>query len=287
MLISVLVVSFESREYLGRCLGSVERLLAEGHEVLVVDNGSSDGSSDFVRKRYPAVRVLAQEKNLGFGTANNLAAAEASGDAFLLLNPDAWLDHDCARRLVEAMESTPRLGLASPAIRYPSGSLQFNWNPTRGVVGESVQTIRNSFRDQRLIHRPCARLLRALGDAGWFSACCCLIRRDAWIEVAGFDEDFFLYFEDVDLGIRLHKAGWRMAEVPGATAFHEEGATQPNQLEYRRSQFLYYKKHRRFWENLFLIWKQRRKFSQEGDPQYRGQLLSVLREAEAALRSRR
>ena len=282
-MITVIVVSYEARSYLERCLGSLDSLAAKGHEILVVDNASSDGSADLAREGFPFCRVLALERNVGFGAANNLAAREASGDSLLLLNPDAWLEEGCAQALLGALEGSPGLGMVAPVLLYPNGDRQFSWNPTRGLIGESVQRFRNRFETRFWAHRPCARLLQALGDPGWLSASCALVRRQAWDDVGGFDEDFFLYFEDVDLCVRLAAAGWEIAETPQASAFHEKGVTQSNKLAYRKSQFLYYRKHRPSWENRFLLRKQRRKFSRESNPEYRQRLLEIVEQAAEAL----
>ena len=285
-MISVIVVSYEARQVLGRCLASVEPLAAAGHEVWVVDNASSDGSADLARRDFPFCRVIELPENLGFGAASNRAAHEAGGDALLLLNPDAWLADRCAQLLAEELEAREGVGLAAPTIRYPDGRAQFNWSPTSGVVGEAIQTVRNALEAWGVAHRPCARLLNVLGNPGWFSASCCLVRRRAFEDVGGFDEGYFLYFEDVDLCVRLAKAGWTMRDVPAAVAFHRKGAltrSERDKVLYRRSQFLYYATHRPAWENRTLLRKQRRKFEQEPDPEYRRRLLEVWKEARARL----
>ena len=131
----------------------------------------------------------------------------------------------------------------------------------------------------------CPRLIRGFGDPGWYSASCFLVRRQAWDDIGGFDERFFLYFEDADLCSRLLGAGWTMADVPAAKAFHEKGsaASGKSEVAYRRSQFAYYRKHRPRWESRFLLRKQRRKFRRRTDPEIRQELLTVLQEAEQAL----
>lgn len=284
-MISVIVVSFETGALLDRCLQSVAGLAESGHEVIVVDNASSDGSADRIRRHFGFTRVLGLEENVGFGAANNHAAAVARGEALLLLNPDAWLEEGCAEHLLDGLTQSPRLGLVAPSIFYPNGRLQFNWDPSRGVLGEAVQTLRNRFEGRAWAHRPWARLIRACGDPGWYSASCFLVRRQACDDIGGFDERFFLYFEDADLCSRLLDAGWTMTDVPTAKAFHEKSSASSDQGEvaYRRSQFAYYRKHRPRWESRFLICKQRRRFGRVADSEVRQELLAVLLEAEQAL----
>ena len=285
-MISVLIVSYEARDVLPRCLASVAHLAAGGHEVWVVDNASSDGSPDLVLSDFPFSRLLVMEENVGFGTANNRAAREANGDAFLLLNPDAWLTAGCASELERVLDREEEVGLVAPTIVYPDGRPQFNWAPSSGVIGEAIQTFRNAFEPRSWAHRPCARVLRALGNRGWFSGSCCMIRRRAFEEIGGFDERYFLYFEDVDLCARLDAAGWRLRESPAAVAYHERGAltlAESDKVLYRRSQFTYYRRNRPRWENRFLLRKQRRSFESEADPEYRRRLIEVWEEARVAL----
>ena len=285
-MISVLIVSYEAREVLPRCLASVADLADSGHEVWVVDNASTDGSADLVRSEFSFCRVLEMEKNVGFGAANNRAARRARGDAFLLLNPDAWLTDGCAAELEGVLDRDEEVGLVAPTIVYPDGRPQFNWAPTLGVAGEAMQALRNGFESRSWVHRPFARVLRALGNRGWFSGSCCMIRRRAFEEIGGFDERYFLYFEDVDLCARLNAASWRLIESPAAVAIHERGAmtrADTDKVLYRRSQFAYYRHSRPRWENRFLLRKQKRSFDREADPEYRRRLLEVWEEARTAV----
>ena len=284
-MISVLIVSYEAREVLPRCLASVSDLVDRGHEVWVVDNASSDGSADLVRADFPSCHLLVMEENVGFGAANNRAAREARGDALLLLNPDAWLTGGCASELEGVLDRQEEVGLVAPTILYPEGRPQFNWAPRSGVVGEAIQTLRNRFESRSWAHRPFARTLRALGNRGWFSGSCCMIRRRAFEEIGGFDERYFLYFEDVDLCARLDAASWGLRECPAAVAHHERGAlsgADTDKVLYRRSQFTYYRRNRPRWENRFLLSKQKRSFARESDPEYRRRLLEVWEEARLA-----
>lgn len=249
-MISVLVVNHDGRDHLRRCLDSLAGELREDHEVIVVDNASRDDSVTMVRREFPWATLLAQDENLGFGAANNLAAARARGEYLLLLNSDAWLAGDAHRRLAGALAGDPGLGAVAPEVRYPDGRLQFSWVPETGVLGEAAQMLRNRFEGRSWAHRRLPRLLRLLGP-GWHSASCLMVRRVAWEEVRGFDEGFFLYFEDVDLCRRLRDRGWRLAAVADAVAFHVKGGSMRGdrqEVEYRRGQLRYYLKHRPPWE---------------------------------------
>lgn len=298
--VSVLVVNHNAGLHLGHCLERLRsvadewRTASAGLEIVVVDNASTDGSLDAAREledQDPApeptkVRLIASARNLGFGAACNLAARETAGRYLLLLNPDAWIDATSLRRLVEALEADSRLGLAAPRLHYPDGSLQLGWAPPVGVVGEAIQKFRNRFEGRAWNHARLPRLLRPLLGQGWFSAACLLVRRSAFEEVGGFDEGFFLYFEDADLGLRLGRGGWRQRHVEGARAWHSRGVTtgrlgkrllSPDvERYYRASQLRYYGLHRPRWECSYLRRRLRRKFLGVADEEQRTALLRLL-----------
>jgi GT2 family glycosyltransferase len=259
--ITAIIVAYDSKGSIERALQSIcdSRGLGEiedSVEVVVVDNASRDGTADLVRARFPAIRVIEPGENLGFGRACNLAAARSESEHILLLNPDAWLDPDCVARLRSAMEKDERLAWASPRLYYPDGRRQFNWTPTTSIFGEALQKLRNRFESRAWVHDALPRLVRALGGAGWHTGACALIRRRAWNDAAGFDPEFFLYFEDADLGLRLRQAGWRLAEVGGACAHHDRhavGRSSETMARYRESQRRYYEKHRPRWESRSML----------------------------------
>ena len=291
-------------ESAGRSSGAVPL----GLEAIVVDNASDDGSRTSVEEFETStggvlpIQLIASECNLGFGAACNLAARKARGRYLLFVNPDAWIDEASLLRLVQALEADSELAVAAPRLRYPNGSPQFVWSPPTGVVGEAVQKLRNGFEGAACNHELLPRLLRPLLGAGWFSAACLLIRRDAFEAVGGFDEGYFLYFEDADLGLRIHRSGWRQRQIPGAEAWHVRGgatsgadlargngpgglaATRPGALPpeiawfYRASQLRYYDRHRPAWECVWLRRRLRRKFGALEDERERRTMLQLLEE---------
>lgn len=292
--VSVLVVNYNAGPHLGHCLERLCEVAKEwpapdaGLEIVVVDNASTDGSLEAVRKLEdpaPAVRLIASARNLGFGAACNLAARETAGRYLLLLNPDAWTDAASLRRLVDALDADARLGVVAPSLHYPEGSPQFVWAPPVGIVGEAIQRFRNRFEGRAWNHGLLPRLLRPLLGQGWFSAACLLVRRSAFEEVGGFDENFFLYFEDADLCLRLAK-DWRQRQVKGARAWHLRGVTtgRPGnrllsaEVErfYRASQLRYYDRYRPRWERSYLRRRLRLKFSRVADEEQRTALLRLL-----------
>lgn len=283
--VSVIVVNHNGRHLLADCLRRLHTLRLHSlkmqwHEVIVVDNASVDGSQDMVQQDFPSVRLIELESNLGFGVANNRGAAQAEGDLFLFLNSDAWLDAQALPTMIRAFDD-PQLALVAPQLYYPEGSPQFTWAPTTGVVGEALQMLRNRFETRSWAHRVPPSLLRPLLGPGWLTAACWLMRREAFQSVAGFDEAMFLYFEDVDLSLRLRHKGWCLRMVPEARAFHIKGGSElgfHGELLYRRSQLYYYFKHRPAWENHWLRRRLQRKFGRLEDPQERRQMQALLEE---------
>ena len=279
--LSAIVVNHNGCPLLADCLSKLRSLPEPPFEVVVVDNASTDGSQEMVRRDFPQVRLVALDDNLGFGVANNRGAAAARGELFLFLNSDAWLDDQALPRLVRSLEGSPDLALVAPQLRYPDGALQFTWAPTTGVVGEALQMLRNRFESRPWVHRPPPAPWRPWLGSGWLTAACWLMRRNAFESVGGFDERMFLYFEDVDLCLRLRRRGWRLRLVPEATAFHIKGGSQlgfRGEMLYRRSQLYYYRKHRPRWEDAWLRRRLGRKFRRLQDPDERRQMLALLEE---------
>ena len=303
--VSALVVNHNAGDWLRLCLESIQAIAEAwrrddpakpgslaGLEAIVVDNASSDGSTATVREFEAAgspalaVRLVEAGRNVGFGAACNLAAAKSAGRHLLLLNPDAWIDEESLRRLVEAQESDERLAVAAPCLSYPDGSPQFVWAPAVGVLGEAIQRFRNRFEQAGWNHGLLPRLLKPCVGAGWYTAACLLVRRSAFEEVGGFDEGFFLYFEDADLCLRLRRAGFRLRDVAGARAWHMRGAVTGTDRErrltpaaerfYRASQVRYYELHRPRWERAVLRRRLRRNFRRVEDEDQKRALQRLL-----------
>jgi len=260
-MISVIIVNHNGEVHLRRCLESLRGPGPE-LEVLVVDNASSDGSLGMVREVFPEVRVLEQNRNLGFGAANNLAAIEARGESLLLLNADAWLEAGALQRLHERLLREDRLALVAPTLLYPDGRRQFAWSPERGVAGEALQRLRNLFENRSWAHGAFMRTASRLVGRLWFTAACVLVRGDAYEAVGGFDERFFMYFEDVDLCVRLENAGWGLAQEPNAVVRHAGGFARHPHVDdvYRPSQLRYYALHRPRWEAQLVERRLRRRY---------------------------
>jgi N-acetylglucosaminyl-diphospho-decaprenol L-rhamnosyltransferase len=242
--LSVILVSYNSRDFLPACLESLaENLEAVPHEIIVVDNASSDGSADWVAETAPNVRLIANRENKGYPIANNQGIAVARGEYVLLLNPDTIVGPGVLMKLVEEMNTKPQVGVSAPALRLPSGRIQVSFGGKVNVINEAAKKLfRNRLQSRRIERDKRAR------SVGWLGGACLLCRNEVLKAVQGFDERFFLYFEDIDLCFRIRALGKDLLYVPALEIRHEGGASTSasslqSRFHYRRSQLHFYRKH--------------------------------------------
>ncbi|HEY2371359.1 MAG TPA: glycosyltransferase family 2 protein [Gaiellaceae bacterium] len=223
--VSAVVVSFNSRPHLERCLDSV---LDSVDDTIVVDSGSTDGSAELIRQRFPSVQVLEVE-NRGFGAAMNAGVAASDGEYLLLLNADTWAANGAVAALVRCLETGPRIAVAGPRLLNPDGSLQRSVRgfPTPWRLVTEYFFLRwfaprsralNAFYGAGFDHR-------SQRDAEFLVGAVLLVRRSAFEEAGGFDTDFFMFNEEVDLCYRLTQSGWRIVFCPEAEFTHVGGAS--------------------------------------------------------------
>ena len=225
--VSAVVVSYNSAAYLPDCVRS---LRAEGvDEVVVVDNASADGSVAAVLASDPAVVVVETGANLGFGTGANRGVAATTGDYVLILNPDTVVEPGTVKALAEALDRDAGLGLVGPRMETPDGGLYPSVRrfPELGVAfGHAfLGLVRPGNRFTRRYRMLDWDHDRPAADVDWVGGACLLVRRTAFDVVAGFDEGYFMYVEDVDLCWRLARAGWRIGYEPGGRVVHALGAS--------------------------------------------------------------
>ena len=209
--LAVAVVSFDTRDVLERCLLSVRA--AHPAQTVVVDNGSTDGSIELVRERFPEMTSIVNERNRGYGAAANQAIAACAAPGVLLLNSDTVLAPDALTALGRYLAEHPAAGIAGPRLANADGSLQRV--DARLSVGRRHAHRRDGTAPARAAHAAaCASASCARGrttrraPVPWLRGAALAIRRSAFDAVGGFDEDYFMYFEEVDLSRRLHAAGF-------------------------------------------------------------------------------
>lgn len=231
--VTVVIVNWNGERFLDRCLSALLAQTVIPNEIILVDNGSSDASLDIVR-RYPLVRVLERNENLGFARGNNVAiqAAAAESEWIALLNPDAFP----APRWLEALLSTVQ---DSPDLDVFGSKLVNAADPS--VLDGAGDAYHMSGLVWRMGHgEPVVHFSEEVREAFSPCAAAALYRRSALIQVGGFDEDFFCYVEDVDLGFRLRLAGYRCCYIPAAVVYHVGSGTTGGQ----HSDFALYHGHR-------------------------------------------
>jgi N-acetylglucosaminyl-diphospho-decaprenol L-rhamnosyltransferase len=216
--VSVVVVTYNSIRELERCLASVSDF-----EVVVVDHGSTDGTVELIRERFPHVRLIEQE-NRGFGAGMNAGMRVADGRYFLLLNADAWVLGDAVERLRVFADEHPEAAIVGPRLLNPDGSLQRSVRgfPTLWRLATEYFFLRKLAPRSRLFNAFYGGGFdhRSVREAEWLGAACLLVRREAADEVGLFDEDYFLFSEEVDWCWRFHEAGWNVLFFPGAEVKH-------------------------------------------------------------------
>ena len=233
MRLSIVIASFNTRELLERALRSIEAHAPRaGHETIVVDNASADGSADMVAARFPGVRLVRNPANLGFAAASNRALALARGEYVFLMNSDAELVPRTLDRLVDALDADPTIGIVGPTERLADGTRYPTICPFPGLVFVVLSHLglRRRFNRSRLINpiRAVWERAQASGepvDVDWLSGASLLVRRAVLDEAAGFDEGFFFYMEETDLCRRARGRGWRVVFVPSAEIIHHGGAS--------------------------------------------------------------
>jgi GT2 family glycosyltransferase len=228
--LSICIVSWNTREFLRECLGSILQYPPRRpYEIVVVDNASADGSADMMAADFPQVRLVANDHNEQYARANNQAIEANSGQMILLLNPDVRVLEGTVDRLLQFMDANPAAGACAPKLLHPNGRVQRSVRsfPTPGALladllglaricpgSEVFGRYRMTYWDYdsvREVEQPMASAL--------------MMRRRALLQVGLFDEQFPLFFNDVDLCYRLRKAAWRIYFVPEACAIHHVGAS--------------------------------------------------------------
>lgn len=231
MRVSIVIVSYNGRDFLRRCLASLQAHLATvEHEVIVVDNASRDGTPQMVREAFPQVRLIARDVNAGFAGGVNHGLREARGDAILLLNPDTTVIADVLSPMLSYLNAQPDIGILAPKLLNEDGSLQLS---CRAFPGFSTAIFNRYSLLTRVLpkNRFSRRYLMndfdhsRIADVDWVSAACWLLPRSTYERVGPLDEGYFWSIEDVDYCQRVHRAGLRVVYFPEVKVTHRIGAS--------------------------------------------------------------
>ena len=214
-LISIIIVNFNGLRYLGPCLSSLAAQSYGPYEIVLVDNGSSDESAGYVRTHFPGVILVETGTNRGFAGGTNAGIKESHGEFILTLNNDTIADTHFLENMVKPMMADSRIGMCASKMLFPDGRI----NSTGICISRSgaawdrgiFEADTGQYEDKTEVFGPCA------GAA--------LYRRTMLDEIGLFDEDFFLFMEDVDLAFRARRAGWPCRYIPSARVIHIHSGT--------------------------------------------------------------
>jgi len=236
--LSIIIVNWNSKEYLRKCIGSI-LATTRGivYEILVIDSASFDGCDEMLQKHYPQVRFIQSESNLGFARSNNVAFLDSKGHSLLFLNPDTEVVASAVKTMYDCLWRLPQAGAVGCKLLNEDGSVQSS-------CIQSFPTILNQFLDSEVLRALCPKLplwgMRALFGTGkepepveTLSGACIMLKRAIFEQVGRFSEEYFMYTEDIDLCYKIKRAGYKNLYEPRATVVHFGGGSsqkRPNEF---------------------------------------------------------
>jgi GT2 family glycosyltransferase len=214
-MISVIVLNFNGKRHLEKCILALAAQTYENSEVIVVDNASSDGSVEYLEAQFPWVTIIKNKNNLGFAGGINSGIKKAHGDYILTLNDDTYADKHFLEHIIHPMLSHADVGMCACKMLFPDGRIN----------SAGICLSRSGAAWDRGMHEPDEGRYNAQEEVFGPCAGAALYRKEMLDEIGLFDEDFFLYIEDVDLAFRGRLAGWKCVYVPQAKVYHYHGGT--------------------------------------------------------------
>ncbi len=208
-LVSVIIVNYNGKRHLEKCLESLMKVDYEKYEVILVDNNSNDDSVEFVKNVYPSVIIIKLEKNYGFAEPNNIGAKIAKGDFLLFLNNDTKVNPNFIQEMVGVINQDPKIAICQSLLLKPNGEVESS--------GDFIDTIGRAYMSKEKV----TEVKEILGARG----ACMMVRKNIFWELEGFDKNFFASFEDIDLSWRAWIWGYKIVLVPNSIVYHTGGQT--------------------------------------------------------------
>ena len=267
----MIIINWNTRDLLVQCIDAVQKHTRDINvQVIVVDNHSQDGSPEMVEQNFPDVFLIKNTQNRGYGRAANQGMEAAKGKYVLILNSDIKVNPRCLDEMFQFMESHPHAGASSCKLTFPDGTLQHSCRrfPDFKTYLLMLLGVRflfprmKRFRDYLMLdwdHSETRPVDQIMGSF-------LFIRKEVILQVGGFDEQFWMYFEEVDLCLRIHKAGWKIMHYPHASAVHflSKSSEQWGEIkkikEYQKSLLKYFRKNGRGYEYYVLLMVSRIKY---------------------------
>jgi len=262
--LSVVIVNWNTKDLLSQCIESIKSQTKRiSFEIIVVDNFSSDGSSRMVENNFPDITLIKNRKNRGFGRANNQGLAKARVKYILFLNSDMTVNENCLDEMFDFMEKNPDIGASSCKLTFPDGSLQHScrefpsfWTFFLMLIGlRYFLPNMKTFRDYLMLDWDHSDIKEVDQIMGSFM----FIRNEVLKQIGSFDERYWMYFEEVDLCLRMKKAGWKIVHYPYVSAVHflSKSSEQWGEIrrikEFQNSLLKYFRKNGKLYEYFILF----------------------------------
>lgn len=249
--LSIILVNYNGSKFLYNCLRSIEAFFnSYNYEVIIVDNFSTDNSIQIIKDNFPSFQLICSQTNLGFGKANNLAFRVSKGSYLLFLNTDTLLSENTPQMLLKYLQSNPNIGAVSPKIIFEDGRYQLSCGNLPNLIIEILDKFKYALDNYYhfMLSKFYDRQYSTEREVGWLTGACLMMRRDVFEQIGGFDENFFMYFEDKDICKRVKELGYKVVYYPQTTIIHllggsSHGIKKSVNTYYRSSQLYYYQKH--------------------------------------------
>jgi len=208
-LVSIIIVNYNGKKFLEDCFHTLQKITYLNFEIILIDNNSTDNSVDFIKNKYPSTIIIKLEKNYGFAYPNNVGAKNAKGDFLLFLNNDTKVHPDFISEMVNVLKKDPKIAISQSMLLKPNGDIDSS--------GDFIDLIGNGYSSKEKIN-DIREILSARGAS-------MMIRKEIFDKLKGFDEKFFVSFEDVDLGWRAWIFGYKVVVIPNSIVYHIGGQT--------------------------------------------------------------
>jgi GT2 family glycosyltransferase len=244
---AIVILNWNGMEYLKRFLpGIMVNSVSKDISVFIADNGSTDGSLEWIKENHPAAKLIKLEKNNGFAGGYNLALAGVEAQYYILVNSDVEVTAGWAEKLTAFMDINPQAAACQPKILSWHDKSSFEY---AGAAGGYIDRYGYPFCRGRLFnnHEKDRGQYDSVKEVFWTSGACMIVRVDAWKRCGGFDPDFFAHMEEIDLCWRFHLSGYTLWQIPDVTVFHVGGGSLPydspfkTYLNFRNNLFMLYK----------------------------------------------
>ena len=235
--LTFITVNYRTPDLVDRLISSIRQFPPVlPYEIIAVDNSSGDNSMELIHSRHPDAKLVALSKNIGFGGGNNAGAKVAAGRILVLINSDCEIQRESFADAVKFMDQNPDVGIVGLKVFTPSGELEQSArgfpDPSTGLFGRSTFLGKLAQKSGRMGKAGLAKKNLLVDpdktepyDVDWVAGTIMLIRRECWDAVKGFDEGFFMYWEDADLCYRAREAGFRTVYFPGSSVIHRPGSS--------------------------------------------------------------